>query len=136
MASDDPLAQYRRPGHTAPKPQQQGGQALSEYKAFGEAAAPTRVWLKRSGADEGPAYGYLMNVTTDTWGIISLNFSIPMVVIIHGECMEPLAEAFMKGTVAWVQEYDPKRFIDPPLGQPIIREIEVHRTRPEEPTHH
>lgn len=139
MAEDDPLAKWRRPGDkirlvsTTDAPP--GTAALAPYKAFGEADAPPRVWLKRGagGSDEGPAYGYLMNVGTDTWSLVHLVYSIPLVVVIRGECLEPLAAAFMKGTAAWVQVYEADRFIDPPLGEAIVREIEVHRTRPEEP---
>jgi hypothetical protein len=137
MTDSNPLAKWRRPGQQvpdfAPAPA-----TLPEYKAFGESAAPQRVWLKcgARAADHGPAYGYLTNVGTDTWSMVHLEYSIPMVVEIRGECLGSLAEAFMKGTAAWVQAFDPARFSAPADGAPLVREITVHRIRPEEVTRH
>ena len=136
--AEDPLAKWRQPGYQ-PRQETPAGsptRALLEYKAFGEVPSPSRLWLRYplGDPDRGVPYGYLTNVLTDNWSIIGLTFSIPfpgpLVVNIHGECLEPLAAAIMSGSAAWVQVFDAAKFIAPSDGVAVVRGIAVNEPVP------
>lgn len=144
----DVLDKWQRRGSVpvSPKPSGVAGQSLARYDALKKSENyPARLLFKCGprAVDVAFPYGYIAEITTDTWSQISVCFALPAwpgprLVVIRGECLGPVAEAVIAGTAASVEVFDPAKHIDPDEGIAIIREIEVVERRPEpgENTHH
>ena len=107
--------------------------APRNYEAFGESSNCTRLWLKtrpKGKPERSFPYSYLMEVVTDTWSIITLDFVVPWprpaLVQIQGQCLEPLVAAVMGGTAAWIQVFNDEWFNMPDDDAPLVRDILIN----------
>lgn len=150
----DVLDKWRRSGSVpvlAPTKETGGGAAVSAalvpYKPFGDQIGAARLLLKPGGVETNRAlpYGYLTDVKTDNYGlIIGLTYSIPfpgpVVVQIEGNGLSSLAEAVIKGNVAWIEAFDPARHAEPQDNTPVVTVIHIMdkppETAPEDATKH
>lgn len=114
--------------------------AKEEYRAYGSVAHATPSILFRVNRENPEPwsfapYGYMQGGTTDGSGLfISVVFPNHMGVRIHGRNLDELLGLLLAHHVTWVEEFDPRRFDNPPPGAAIVTGIEIRRVaRPEKP---
>jgi hypothetical protein len=143
----DVLDKWQRRGSmpvSPAKPADVPDQSLARYDAVKKSENyPVRLLFKcgTRATDVAFPYGYIAEITTDTWSQISVCFALPAwpgprLVIIRGECLGPVADAIIAGTAASVEVFDSTKHIDPDEGIAIVREIVIHDKPPEKITEH
>jgi len=138
--AEDPLARWERPGAAKRKAAEVAAAPLAPYEAFRKESGfpPSRLFFKCGPrqADRALPYGYLVEITTDGWSMISLCFALPAwpgtrLIGLHGECLDAVASAIVAGQASIVEVFDPKKHVPPADGAAIIRRITVSDKAPD-----
>jgi hypothetical protein len=111
--------------------------AKTEYEAYRTAAhRKLKLWIKTGSANDFPytsiPYNLVNHIMTDGAGFaISLLFSGPLnCVELHGRNLQELHEKLLDDEVAWVQEFDPRKWAAPGEQEPCITGIKISRATP------
>jgi len=127
VASNDPLAQFRRVG--AAPPAESHGPA--PYKAYSAARdRPVRLDIRTVELAYAPLYGSLTNITYDPadYTGIFLTFNFNLLVKIDGRNLRPVVECLKLNTCEFLEEFS-KRYAAPDADAPIIEHITIHTGR-------
>lgn len=134
----DPLAQFRRPGHTPAAPLQRpaGKQPYEAYRASKEAKRYLEIRVKFPDPAEAPNNAMITNVRGEwRYGTgFTLDYGNTMVVIVDGRNLTELYRAVLDWKVEFIEEFDPEAHDAPKdKSTPVITSITVHTHKPEAP---
>lgn len=137
--SNDPLAQFRRPGNAPALPTVRPTGGKEPYEAYHLSTNDRRyleVRPKFPNCAEAPLNALITKVVGELrMGLgVTITYGTSMVIDIAGENLAELFQAVKDWKVEWLQEFDPDWHIPPADPKaPFIKTITIQTTRPEAP---
>lgn len=132
----DPLEQFRKTPVVSRKaeidakasnlPVEEVEEEFEGYQACGGKGRSEGLQIRRKGIkpQRSPRRAYLLDIVSDGehGTMIELIFTF-MTVRVEGRNLQPVIQSLENGSAQFIQEFDPKRWENPPAGIPVITAI-------------